>query len=200
MKPAYSTGLVPIDINLLPQRTSSVHVPLVPAAMIVLAACASVAFGWLWSHEQQRQAEAKERLAEITRSVASLQTNATKPGATGKWTEQLALPAALRQAKPVVSELFDKLNKLLPLYANVTQLDMNNQGALNTTVQFARSEDIVSFSRALQVSDRFQLAKMGAINNLANAASVKSQPAAAPTLPVYQVTFEMIIVPAGTKG
>lgn len=200
MKPAYPTGMVPIDINLLPQRTSRTNVPLVPAAMIVLAVCASVAFGWLWTREHQRQAEAKERLDEMSRSVAALQAGATKPGAAGKWTDQLTLPAALKQAKPVVSELFDKLNKLLPFYANVTQLDMNNQGALTATVQFARSEDIVGFSRALQASDRFKLAKMGPINNLANAAAVKSSAAAAPALPVYQVTFEMKIVPAGTKG
>jgi hypothetical protein len=168
MKLAYNVNRISLDINLMQKRQHNYSLVILCILLIFVAMGASSVFGWLWYEEQSKLANAKQQLAEATRLTSALEMKLKENTSSGQLDNVLKQPNLLKQQRPVTTQLLTQLNRLLPLYANVTQLEMNEQGILKLTLYFATSEDVISFSQTVQASDHFKLVRMGTINNVPN--------------------------------
>ncbi|NHN29578.1 hypothetical protein [Paenibacillus agricola] len=168
MKLEYNINWISLDINLMQKREPGYSSVIVPILLILAAMGATGAFGWLWYEEQSKLASAQKQLAEVTQLVSALEKKLQENNSGGQLGDLLSQPKLLKQQKPVATALLQQLNKLLPLHANVIQLEMNGQELLKLTLNFATSEDVVSFSQSVQAAEHFKLIRMGAINNVTN--------------------------------
>jgi len=198
MKLAYSMNPVSIDINLMQMRTHNRSLIVLPLLLILIAMGGASAFGWVWYETQSKLAGTKLQITEVSQSTAALKVKLKQNTFNGQLTDILKQPTLLKQKKPLTTVLLTQLNKLLPLHANVTQLELDAQGALKLTLYFATSEDIISFTQSIQASDAFKLISMGTIHNITNTVGTQIDPVtllpetgAITKLPVYQTTFEL---------
>lgn len=198
MKEVYQTNWIAMDINLMQKNSIKGKSILLPILLILMAVSISIAVGWYWYETRSKLAEVKQQLALVTHNAAELEAKLAGQSSNGQLSALIEQPQMLKRSKPTMTQLITQLNQLIPKYANVTQLDLNEQGELKLTFYYARTEDIISFSQSIQASANFELVQMGTINTINNrveqegaAISDTQTKAESIKLPIYQTTFDL---------
>jgi Tfp pilus assembly protein PilN len=212
VKSAYHLNWISMDINLMPKHVNKSSVMILSVLVILAAMGCSSAFGWYWYDEHNKLSSLKQQLTEAAQLTSGLESKLKENTSGDQLSNVLKQPALLKQQRPLMTHLLTQLNQLLPLFANVTQLELNEQGTLKLTLYFATSEDVISFSKSIQASEYFKLVRMGTINNVTNTIGtntdhvqpLKGEPspesANSLKLPVYQTTFELKYMSDGKRG
>lgn len=152
------------EINLLqePHRHPGVSVAVVLATVIFLAGV--LAPVWLWHDANRRMEASYSQLDGLDRQLLELQAqNQSVSDAQGA---QALLGAVeqLQQFRPSAGGIMDKLNRLLPLEANMQGLVYAN-GRVQLTLHFASLEHIITFLNEIENSETFTLVSFDTMNN-----------------------------------
>ncbi|MFC5531227.1 hypothetical protein [Cohnella yongneupensis] len=193
MKPAYSNHPMAININLIPRQETQRNIPALPIALLTVALGASLALGWLWYDSHSRLADAKLALEQANESASKLQESMTARPASGSIKATLAQPKSLREAVPPTTQVMAELTELLPLYANITQLEMSSDGHYKLSARFSTTEAIITFRQSVAKSDHFAIVNMAAINNMETTPEAAQDASAVQpgSLPIYQTSFDL---------
>jgi Tfp pilus assembly protein PilN len=152
------------DINLLrepPGRQGASAATLLLAALFIASVAAT---GWLWREADRREQAALEQLSRVDRQLLELQAqNRTIANAAGA-EALLAAADGLREFRPSAARLMERLNRILPVEANVQSL-VYAGGNVQLGIDFASPEHVIRFLQEIEASQAFTLVSLGPLNN-----------------------------------
>ena len=152
------------DINLLrepPRRQGMSAATLLLAALF---AASMAATGWLWRDADRREQAALEQLSRVDRQLLELQAqNRTIADAAGA-EALLAAADGLREFRPSAAVLLERLNRMLPVEANLQSL-VYAGGKVQLGIDFASPEHVIRFLQEIETSKTFTLVSLGTLNN-----------------------------------
>lgn len=152
------------EINLLqePHRRPGVSAAVVLATVLFLTGVLVPV--WLW-HDANGRIEANlDRLSGLDRQLLELQAQNEGVSDAHGADALLAAVGDLRQFRPPAGGMMDKLNRLLPVEANLHGLVYAN-GRIQLMLDFATMEHIITFLNEIEQSEAFTLVSFGTMNN-----------------------------------
>jgi Tfp pilus assembly protein PilN len=152
------------DINLLrePPRRQGVSAATLLLAALFIASVAAT--GWLWREADRREQAAMEQLSRVDRQLLELQAqNRTIANAAGA-EALLAAADGLGDFRPSAAGLMERLNRILPVEANVQSL-VYAGGKVQLGIDFASPEHVIRFLQEIEASKAFTLVSLGPLNN-----------------------------------
>lgn len=198
----------PLEINLL-QVTMRKAAEAPPSnriwiLMLLIAVLGLGALGWFGYDARSEAAKKEQEIQKVAAQIDQAKAQLAGASSSGELADFLIMPNTIKGSRPEITSVLDKLNKLLPVNANLSSLSFEDRKTANETpikisALFATTEDIVSFTQSLKATKDFRFVNMGGLTKMAADPNSKQQDDA--PLPLIQVTFDITYVQEnGNKG